>query len=66
MVDGARLPGMAQDEDRRSAEWAEIHERHLGERERVAAISDQEWAAERDNEVRLVREWAATRRRSAA
>ncbi|GEM_PF-3345750 len=65
MVDGARLLGVA-DDDARSAERAEICQRHLAERQRVAAIGDEEWAAERDDEVRLVREWAATQRRSAA
>jgi len=53
-------------DDDHDAQRAEIRERCRAERERVAAIPDEEWTAQRDAEVHTVRDWAAARRHSAA
>lgn len=52
--------------DDQDAARAEIRERYQAERARAAAIPADEWAAQRDAEVRTVREWAAARRRNTA
>jgi hypothetical protein len=56
---------MADDQDAVDAQRTEIREHYLVERGRVVAVPADEWAAQRDAEVRTVREWAAARRRSA-
>jgi hypothetical protein len=48
------------------AERAAIRDRYRALRAQLAVLTDEEWAAERDAEVHIVREWAAQLRRSAA
>jgi hypothetical protein len=63
---GRRLPDMTDDQDAVDAQRIELRKRYLAERARVAAVPADEWAAQRDAEVRTVRQAAAARRRSAA
>ena len=55
------MAGNEHDPDR-----AAVREWFLAEQRRVDAISDDEWAARRDAEVRHIREQVAARRPSAA
>jgi hypothetical protein len=48
------------------AERAAIRDRYRALRAQLAVLTDEEWAAERDAEVHIVRERAAQLRRSAA
>jgi len=57
---------MTEDRDAVDTQRAEIRQRYLAERARIAAVPADQWAAQRDAEVHTVREWAAARRRSAA
>jgi hypothetical protein len=57
---------MADDHAELDAQRAAIRDRYRAEQARLAAISDDAWAARRDDEVQLVRKVAAERRRSAA
>ena len=61
---GGRLTDMAGDQH--DPQRATVREWFLAEQRRVDAISDSEWAARRDAEVRHIREQVAARRSSAA
>ncbi|MGC5033818.1 hypothetical protein [Micromonospora sp. DT229] len=56
---------MADDQDQ-DTERVQIRDRFQLLRADLAEVSDQEWADERDDEMRVVREWAAARRRRVA
>jgi hypothetical protein len=45
---------------------AAVREHFQAERARLAAVGDDEWATRRAEEIRVVQEWAAAHRRSAA
>ena len=55
-----------EDREDREAMRAAVRERYLAHRARIDAIPDEEWAARRDAEIRIVEEWVAAKRRSAA
>ncbi len=57
---------MADDQYDRDAERARIRERYLAQRAQLAAMTPEERAAEREAEIRHVRETAAALRRTAA
>jgi hypothetical protein len=57
---------MADEQDQRDTERAAIRERFRAERAQVAVLTDEEWVAERQDELRIVRERTAQLRLSLA
>jgi hypothetical protein len=57
---------MADDSAELDPQRAAVRDRYRAEQARRAAMSDGEWAARREDEVKFVRDWAAERRRNAA
>jgi hypothetical protein len=57
---------MADDQEQQDGERAAIRERYLAARARLDAIGAQELTVRRAAEIRVVRDWAAARRITAA